>query len=67
MVVTGDMLIQFRRYAYVAITAVAAVLSPPDPLSMLAMMAPTVGLYEASIWIVKYLERKSATTPPAKG
>jgi sec-independent protein translocase protein TatC len=64
-IVTGDMLIQFRRYAIVAIAGVAAVLSPPDPFSMLAMMAPTVALYEASIWVVKYLEEKP-TLPPAK-
>jgi len=48
----GDALRSFRRYAIVAITAVAAVLSPPDPFSMLAMMAPTILLYEASIIIV---------------
>ncbi len=62
-VVNGDMLVEFRRYAIVGIAAVSAVLSPPDPLSMLAMMAPTVGLYEASILVVKYLERKSASAP----
>jgi sec-independent protein translocase protein TatC len=64
-VVTGDMLVEFRRYAIVGIAAVSAVLSPPDPLSMLAMMAPTVALYEASIWVVKYLERKHG--PPTPG
>jgi sec-independent protein translocase protein TatC len=57
-VVTSDMLVEFRRYAIVAITAVSAVLSPPDPFSMLAMMAPTAALYEASIWVVKYMEKK---------
>jgi sec-independent protein translocase protein TatC len=50
--ITGRQLRQFRRYAIVAIAAVAAVLSPPDPFSMIAMMAPTVVLYEASIYIV---------------
>jgi sec-independent protein translocase protein TatC len=64
-VVTGEMLIEFRRYAIFGIAAVSAVLSPPDPLSMVAMMAPTVALYEASIWVVKYLERKHG--PPAPG
>jgi sec-independent protein translocase protein TatC len=65
-VVTGDMLVEFRRYAIVGIAAVSAVLSPPDPFSMLAMMAPTTLLYEASIWVVKYLERKDALPPAAK-
>jgi sec-independent protein translocase protein TatC len=48
----GEALRKFRRYAIVAITAMAAVLSPPDPFSMLAMMAPTALLYEASILVV---------------
>ena len=51
-VVDGASLRSFRRYAIVAITGAAAVLSPPDPFSMLAMMAPTILLYEASILIV---------------
>jgi sec-independent protein translocase protein TatC len=62
--VTADMLVEFRRYAIVAIAAVAAVLSPPDPFSMLAMMVPTVGLYEVSIWLVRRLEAKAKL--PAK-
>lgn len=48
----ADQLRSFRRYAVVAIAAVAAVLSPPDPFSMLAMMVPTMLLYEASIFVV---------------
>lgn len=48
----GDQLRTFRKYAVLAIAVAAAILSPPDPFSMLAMMAPTVLLYEASIWIV---------------
>lgn len=51
-VVDGAALRGFRRYAIIAITAVAAVLSPPDPFSMIAMMLPTWLLYEASILIV---------------
>ena len=50
----------FRRYAIVAITAVAAVLSPPDPFSMIAMALPTVLLYEASIWAVERVEKQLA-------
>jgi sec-independent protein translocase protein TatC len=52
--VTSASLQEFRRYAYVGIAAVSAVLSPPDPFSMIAMMLPTWALYEASIYAVKY-------------
>jgi sec-independent protein translocase protein TatC len=57
-VVTGDSLRHFRRYAIIAITGAAAVLSPPDPFSMLAMMAPTILLYEASIMIIDRIAKK---------
>jgi sec-independent protein translocase protein TatC len=55
----------FRRYAVVAITAAAAVLSPPDPFSMIAMMLPTWALYEFSILLVDRIEKNRAK-PEAK-
>ena len=55
-VVTAQNLKDFSRYAIVAIAAVSAVLSPPDPFSMLAMMAPTIGLYYVGIWVVQRIE-----------
>ncbi len=58
--VDADALRGFRRYAIVAITGASAVLSPPDPFSMLAMMAPTVLLYEASILVVEWMAKKDA-------
>jgi sec-independent protein translocase protein TatC len=59
-IVDGAGLRHFRRYAIVAITAIAAVLSPPDPFSMLAMMGPTILLYEASILLVDRVINKKA-------
>jgi sec-independent protein translocase protein TatC len=66
-IVTANSLRTFRRYAIVAITAVAAVMSPPDPFSMIAMALPTVLLYEASIWVVARLERQKAESEVAQG
>lgn len=56
--VTADKLRRGRRYAIVAITAVAAILTPPDALSMIIMILPTVLLYEASIWSVAWIEKR---------
>jgi sec-independent protein translocase protein TatC len=58
--VTAASLREFRRYAIVGIAAASAVLSPPDPFSMLAMMAPTILLYEASILVVDRIEKTRA-------
>jgi len=58
--ITADNLRKGRRYAILGIAAVAAVLSPPDPFSMLAMMLPTAALYELSIWAVERIARQQA-------
>jgi len=63
--VTGASLRSFRRYAIVAITGVAAVLSPPDPFSMIAMALPTILLYEASILLVDRVEKQRAINQQA--
>jgi sec-independent protein translocase protein TatC len=55
----------FRRYAIVAITAAAGILSPPDPFSMIAMALPTVLLYEAGIFAVERVEKQRAAKEAA--
>lgn len=59
--VTSEGLVAARRYAIVGIFAVAAVLTPPDALSMIIMALPTVLLYETSIYAVRFVEK---TQPP---
>jgi len=49
-VVTVEQLKSFRSYFVVAAAAVAGVVTPPDPVSMLALLAPMVVLYECGIW-----------------
>ena len=58
--VTSEMLRHGRRYAIVAIFAFAAILTPPDAMSMVIMALPTIALYEASILAVRFVERKQA-------
>jgi sec-independent protein translocase protein TatC len=62
----GQQLRQFRRYAIVAITGVAAMVSPPDPISMIAMALPTILLYEAAILAVDRVERARAAREAAQ-
>jgi sec-independent protein translocase protein TatC len=64
-IVTGAALRSFRRYAIVAITAAAGVLSPPDPFSMVAMALPTILLYEAGILRVDWVEKQRAAKAAA--
>jgi sec-independent protein translocase protein TatC len=59
-IVGAQNLRDFRRYAIVAITAAAGILSPPDPFSMIAMALPTVLLYEGAIFAVARVEKARA-------
>jgi sec-independent protein translocase protein TatC len=47
-----------RRYAIVLAFIAAAVLTPPDIISQVALALPTLLLYEAGIMSVKYVERQ---------
>jgi sec-independent protein translocase protein TatC len=59
-IVTAEMLRRFRRYAIVAIFAVAAIFTPPDLFSMISLAIPLVLLYEVSIVLVWLIERDRA-------
>jgi sec-independent protein translocase protein TatC len=65
--ITADQLRSKRRYAILGVFVVAAVLTPPDPISQIALALPTVLLYELSIYAVKLAEKKrAASTATAK-
>ncbi|MEE8502065.1 MAG: twin-arginine translocase subunit TatC [Kiloniellales bacterium] len=49
-----------RKYAIVAVFVVAAVLTPPDPISQISLAVPIILLYEISIYMAKMVERKKA-------
>ncbi len=49
-----------RKYAMVIAFIVAAILTPPDPISQIGLAIPTLLLYEVSILSVRMIERKRA-------
>jgi sec-independent protein translocase protein TatC len=55
-IVNSQMLSSGRRYAIVAVFVVAAIVTPPDPISQLMLAIPIVLLYEVSIWCVRLIE-----------
>ena len=54
--VTAKMLVGLRRYAILAIVIVAAIVTPPDPISQIMLSLPIWLLYEISILCVKLIE-----------
>ena len=59
-IVRADMLARGRRYAIVAAFAAGAVLTPPDVLSQFCLALPIIGLYELSIFCVRFIEKNGA-------
>jgi sec-independent protein translocase protein TatC len=57
-VVTADQLRKGRRFAIVGVCAVAALITPPDPISMLAMAVPLGLLYELAVFAVAFIEKR---------
>jgi sec-independent protein translocase protein TatC len=63
--ITSAQLKAKRRYAILIVFIVAAVLTPPDPISQIALALPTVLLYELSIYAVKLAEKQRAAAGSA--
>jgi sec-independent protein translocase protein TatC len=59
--VTDEWLRKNRRYAIVVIFLVAAFLTPPDPMSQIALGVSILLLYEVSIWGVVWTQKKRRT------
>jgi sec-independent protein translocase protein TatC len=64
-IITSDGLKRYRRHAILGVFVVAAVLTPPDPISQIALALPTVLLYELSIYAVRLAEKKHAASTAA--
>jgi sec-independent protein translocase protein TatC len=59
-IITSQQLKEKRRYFIFGSFVIAAVLTPPDVLSMLSLALPLMILYEGSIWSVRLVEKKAA-------
>ena len=55
---TSQGLREKRKWAIVIAFIVAAVLTPPDPISQISLAIPTILLYEISIWTARLIEKR---------
>ena len=60
-IVNSDYLRTRRRYVIVIIFALAAILTPPDPITQVGLAIPLLLLYEVSILTVKFIEKKKVS------
>lgn len=60
--ITAEMLSKYRRHAFIIITVVAAIITPPDLMTLILVTIPLYLLYEVSIRVVKWQEPNNCTT-----
>lgn len=65
-IVTSEGLAAKRRYAIVGMVAFAGVVTPPDVFSQISLAVPMYILYEATIWIVRGMEKAKARREAAE-
>lgn len=58
--VSRDQLVSARRYVVVLVFAVAALITPPDVISQLLLALPLLVLFEGSLVLMKFSEKKAA-------
>jgi sec-independent protein translocase protein TatC len=54
--VNSKMLMSGWRYAVVGVVVVAAIITPPDPISQTLLSVPIIGLYFISVGCVRLIE-----------
>lgn len=56
-IVHSSYLIRYRRYAFLVISLIAAIITPPDIMTLILVAVPLYFLYEISIKVVKHTEK----------
>ena len=59
-IIDSKYLTSMRRYAIVAVVGLAAILTPPDLISMISLALPMLLLYEGAVVAVKMMEKRRA-------
>ena len=57
-IVTSGLLRQYRKYAFLVIMLVAAIITPPDLMTLILVTIPLYLLYEVSILVLKRMEHR---------
>ena len=60
-ILTSNSMKNVRKWSYIIMALVSALITPPDFISQLLILIPMIGLYEISIYIVRKVEVKRAS------
>ncbi len=64
-VLTSGSMKKVRKWSYVVLGVISALITPPDFFSQLIILIPMIGLYEASIYLVTRTEKRVTATDAA--
>jgi sec-independent protein translocase protein TatC len=64
-VLTSASLRRNRRKGYFIVSVIALALPGPDPVTTLLELLPMLALFEGSIWLAVFAERRAARMQPA--
>lgn len=62
-VVNSEFLRNYRKYALIVIMVVAAIITPPDLMTLILVTIPLYLLYEVSIGVLRSMEKKKTSFP----
>jgi len=57
-IVSRAQLVAARKYVIVAVFAVAAIITPPDPVTQIMLAAPLILLFEGSLVLMRFSEKR---------
>jgi sec-independent protein translocase protein TatC len=60
--VTVEQLVEWRSYVILGNAVVAAVITPPDVVSMLALLIPMCLLYEVGLFVARFVHKREEAT-----
>lgn len=58
-IVRASIMVKYRKYAFLAICVVAAIITPPDIMTLILVAVPLYMLYEVSIKVIKRVEKRT--------
>ncbi|AIF44288.1 Sec-independent protein translocase TatCD [Virgibacillus sp. SK37] len=62
-ILTAHSMKKVRKWSYIILAVVSALITPPDFISQLLILVPMAILYEISIYMVTFMEKRAAAVP----
>ncbi|MYL61399.1 twin-arginine translocase subunit TatC, partial [Virgibacillus halodenitrificans] len=62
-ILTAHSMKRVRKWSYIILAVLSALITPPDFISQLLILVPMAILYEISIYMVTFMEKRTTAVP----